>query len=175
MGCRGLQTMRFIQPINDLHTHTHTQTGLEEAGLSACYSTYGQVHNSKAQFYIFYFSLSFSCQLNLLSSLPFQLSQSCLSSSPLTLSPLTLYPSLFPLDVSEPPFFLLLSFFFSHCFTSLSTSFRLIAACSVRKRKVFHLRNAAMQTPVSIVLTSTITYHGLSVRERTQIPDMTLN
>lgn len=135
MRCRGLQTMRFIQPIN----HLHTQTGLEGAGLSARYSTYGQVHNSKAPFYIFYFSLSFSCQLNLLSSLPFQPLQSCLSSSPFTLSPLSLYPSIFPLDVSEPPFFLLLSFYLFQCFT-FSLSFRLIAACSVRKREVFHLR-----------------------------------
>lgn len=119
--------------------YTHIHTGLEGAGLSARYSTYGQVHNSKAQFYIFYFSLSFSCQLNLLSSLPFQLSQSCLSCSPLTLSPLSLYPSLVPLDVSEPPFFLLPSFFLFCCFT-FSLSFRLIAACSLCKREVFHLR-----------------------------------
>lgn len=132
-GCRQWD---LFNP-STIYTHIHTQTGLEGAGLSACYSMYGQVHNSEAEFYILSFSLSFSCQLNLLSSLPFKLSRFCLSSSPLTSSFLPY--SLFPADVSGPPFSPFLFLYFP-LFTPLPLSFRLIAACSVHKREVFHLR-----------------------------------
>lgn len=134
--------MRFIQPINYLHTHTHT--GWVIGGQAYLLATVCMDRSiTLQQSFTSSLSLSFPCQLNLLSSLPFQLSHLSLSSSSLTSS---LFPSLFliPSGCLRATFFSPSHSPLSSVSPSLPRSFRLIAACSVHKREVFHLRKIYM-------------------------------